>query len=30
MRDEEGIPDAIVRPILRQLDLREQAIHNRR
>jgi CPA1 family monovalent cation:H+ antiporter len=30
MRDEEGIPDAIVRPALRQLDLREQSIHNRR
>jgi NhaP-type Na+/H+ or K+/H+ antiporter len=30
MRDEEGIPDAIVRPVLRKLDLREQSIHNRR
>jgi monovalent cation/hydrogen antiporter len=30
MRDEEGIPDAIMRPVLRKLDLREQSIHNRR
>lgn len=30
LRDEEGIPDAIMRPVLRKLDLREQSIHNRR
>ena len=30
MRDEEGIPDAIVRPVLRALDLREQAARTRR
>jgi hypothetical protein len=30
MRDEEGIPDAIMRPVLRKLDLREQSIQNRR
>lgn len=26
LRDEEGLPDAIVRPLLRQLDLRHQAL----
>jgi monovalent cation/hydrogen antiporter len=26
LRDEEGLPDAIVRPLLRQLDLRDQAL----
>lgn len=26
LRDEEGLPDAIVRPLLRELDLREQAL----
>lgn len=29
MRDEEGLPDAIVRPILRSLDLRAQALRGR-
>jgi CPA1 family monovalent cation:H+ antiporter len=28
MRDEEGLPDAIVRPLLRQLDAREQAFRS--
>ncbi len=30
LRDEEGLPDAIVRPILRQLDLRDQALRTGR
>lgn len=29
MRDEEGVPDAIVRPVLRTLDLREQSARAR-
>jgi Na+/H+ antiporter len=29
LRDEEGLPDAIVRPLLRQLDLRDQALRTR-
>jgi len=27
LRDDEGLPDAIVRPIMAQLDVREQALH---
>jgi Na+/H+ antiporter len=30
MRDEEGLPDAIARPLLRQLDLRVQALRTKR
>ena len=30
MRDEEGLADAIVRPLLRQLDLRDQALRSGR
>lgn len=30
MRDEEGLPDALVRPMLRELDLRHQALSPRR
>lgn len=30
LRDEEGMPDAIVRPLLRDLDLRAQALRTRR
>jgi hypothetical protein len=30
LRDEEGLPDAIVRPLLRQLDLRDQALRSRK
>ncbi len=29
MRDEEGVPDAIVRPVLRKLDMREQSTRTR-
>jgi Na+/H+ antiporter len=29
MRDEEGVPDAIVRPVLRKLDMREQSARAR-
>lgn len=28
LRDEEGLPEAIVRPMLRQIDLREQALNS--
>jgi NhaP-type Na+/H+ or K+/H+ antiporter len=28
LRDEEGLPDAIARPLLRQLDLRDQALRS--
>lgn len=28
IRDEEGVPDAIVRPLLRALDLRDQALRS--
>lgn len=27
LRDDEGLPDAVVRPLLAQLDIREQALH---
>ena len=30
LRDEEGMPDAIVRPLLRELDMRAQALRTRR
>lgn len=29
LRDEEGLPDALVRPMLRELDLRDQALRTR-
>jgi CPA1 family monovalent cation:H+ antiporter len=29
LRDEEGLPDAIVRPLLRELDIRAQALNSR-
>ncbi|MCF8557863.1 MAG: hypothetical protein K9G28_10030, partial [Candidatus Nanopelagicales bacterium] len=28
MRDDEGLPDALVRPILRRLDMRDQALRS--
>jgi hypothetical protein len=30
LRDEEGLPDAIARPMLRELDMRAQALRVRR
>jgi hypothetical protein len=30
LRDEEGLPDAVVRPILRDLDVRAQALRGGR
>jgi hypothetical protein len=29
IRDEEGVPDAVIRPIMRELDVRVEALESR-